>query len=127
MSKFMQTEYKKVLYNYLYCKDIDSKIGYYKTVSVRTYTSVIHETLNALFSRIRIFDYSNSKHIHVILQIYNKLQCSSSSSNLLAPEKNNTLLYISYVHYHSIGMEPLSSVIIPTSATQTRYDATIVV
>jgi hypothetical protein len=113
MFQFTKNGYRKTLSTYVNHLDFD--IGYYKLVYVRTYTSPIHNVLNELFSRIKIFDYSNDKHIHTILRIF------ETSDTVIG--KHNAFTDVSYIHYHSIGMNPSATFIISKFARQIRYDS----
>ena len=94
MNKFTITPYRKTIANYLHCKHLDIDIGYYKLIKVRTYTSAVHEILNDLFARAKIKDYSTDKRIYITVCI-----CD--------PTNNRPIIDLSYVHYHSIGIDPL--------------------
>lgn len=113
MVRFTKNGYRKTLSTYINHADFD--IGYYKLIYVRTYTSPIHNVLNELFSRIKIFDYSNDKRIHAILRVF-----ETSAQNV---NKKQGFTDISYSHYHYIGMDPAASFIIYKPTSCIRYES----
>ena len=113
MVQFTKNGYRKTLSTYINMVDFD--VGYYKLIYVRTYTSPIHNVLNELFSRIKIFDYSNDKRIHAILRVF-----ENSAQNV---NKKQGFTDISYSHYHYIGMDPSATFIIYKPTSCIRYES----
>lgn len=110
---FTKNGYRKTLSTYI--NMVDFGIGYYKLIQVRTYSSPTHNILHELFSRIKIFDYSNDKHIHAILRVF---ETSADNAN-----KKQGFTDISYSHYHYIGMDPSVSFIICKPTSCIRYES----
>lgn len=94
MNKFTPTPFRKIITHYLRNNEFDHNNIYYKHILVRTYTSEVHERLNELFSRVKVKDFSTNNRIYTTVRIYHS-------------KKPNHFIDLSYVHYHSIGIDPL--------------------
>ena len=94
MNKFTPNSFRKIITTYLCNKAFTVNNRYYKHIRVRTYTSEFHERLNELFSRVKVAAFSTKSRIYTTLRIYHS-------------QNPKRFIDLTYVHYHSIGIDPL--------------------